>query len=562
MAEKTGNESPVVTYSRVIPDEHDWPIYRISSQRDELIREVVDDTMNALIKDGVSAQETFSRIADAYYQERVRMKENPWKVDRRDEPAFWRRIKQRIQKAAAGGEIDEQELKEVMFQVLDRYTNEIAGDFRIGTYRFASRATTFGFSRLFNTASEGWFRGMWKSKRQLQEKMELTGSLEKIRTLAKTGTVILVPTHFSNLDSIVIGWAIDALGLPAFTYGAGINLFGHPVLSYFMARLGAFRVDRRKKNDIYLTNLKIYTESVLRKGGHMLFFPGGTRSRSGSIEKRLKLGLLGTAFEAQRKNIIENPDSYKRIYIVPMVMSYHTVLEAGSLINQFLKQEGKERFILVKDDFRSVRKTISYIWNFLKSDSSMVFSFGEPYDLFGNPVNDEGMSVDKQGRPVDLADYFRSNGEIAVDQQRNAAYTRLLGERILASYYRENIVFSSHLVAFAAFNMLMKRQRKDIYGLLTMAEEDLVMSFDEFSATVERLHVRLCQMERNGKIRLAEHLQTSVPAIIRHGIENLGTYHLKKPIALDKEENIITEDLRLLYFYNNRLNGYDLEKYC
>jgi glycerol-3-phosphate O-acyltransferase len=562
MAEKTGNESKVVTYSRVVPDEHDWPIYKISSERDDLIREVVDDTLNALISTGVSPEETFSRIADAYYQERVRMKENPWKVDRRDEPAFWKKIKSRIQKAASGGEIDEKELREVMQTVLERYSNEIAGDFRIGTYRFATKATTFGFSRLFNTASEGWARGLFKSRRQLQEKMELTGSLEKIRNLAKTGTVILVPTHFSNLDSIVIGWAIDALGLPAFTYGAGINLFGHRVLSYFMARLGAFRVDRRKKSEIYLTNLKIYTETVLKKGGHMLFFPGGTRSRSGSIEKRLKLGLLGTAFEAQRKNILENPDSYKRIYVVPMVMSYHTVLEASSLINQFLKQEGKERFILVKDDFRSVRKNISYIWNFLKSDSSMVFSFGEPYDLFGNPVNDDGISLDKQGRPIDLSDYFRSDGEVVVDQQRNAAYTRMLGERILASYYRENIVFSSHLVAFAAFNMLMKSQRKDIYGLLTMAEEDLVMSFEEFSQTVERLHLRLREMERNGKVRLAEHLHTTIPNIIRHGIEHLGTYHLKKPIALDKQENIVTEDLRLLYFYHNRLDGYDLEKYC
>src|SRR5204863_9543615 len=59
---------------------------------------------------------------------------------------------------------------------------------------------------------------------------------------------ILVPTHFSNLDSILIGWIIHAMGLPAFIYGAGLNLFNIKIFAYFMNSLGAYKVDRRKKD--------------------------------------------------------------------------------------------------------------------------------------------------------------------------------------------------------------------------------------------------------------------------------------------------------------------------
>ncbi|MEM7040653.1 MAG: 1-acyl-sn-glycerol-3-phosphate acyltransferase, partial [Bacteroidota bacterium] len=258
----------------VFPDIQDWPILRINQKRDQLIRDVIAETVASYpVDDRLTA-----RVADAYYHERIRMKENPWKVDRKDEPAFWRRIKSRLQVSAKGGQTNPEVAATLLEEIISRYTHEIAGDFKPGTYRFARRAINVGFTRLFSAASEGWFRGMLRSKRHLQEKMKLVGHLEEIRNLTKKGTVILVPTHFSNLDSIVIGWAIENLGLPAYTYGAGINLFGHPLLSHFMSRLGAFRVDRRKKNELYIRTLKLYTEFILREGAHMLFFPGGTRS--------------------------------------------------------------------------------------------------------------------------------------------------------------------------------------------------------------------------------------------------------------------------------------------
>ena len=52
-----------------------------------------------------------------------------------------------------------------------------------------------------------------------------------------------------------------------------------------MARLGAYNVDRRLRFDLYKEVLKTFSQVILENGLHSIFFPGGTRSRSGLIER-------------------------------------------------------------------------------------------------------------------------------------------------------------------------------------------------------------------------------------------------------------------------------------
>ena len=49
------------------------------------------------------------------------------------------------------------------------------------------------------------------------------------------------------------------------------------------------------------------------------------------------MGLLGTVVEAQRAMIQRNENT--KIYIVPLILSYHFVLDGESLIEQYLKQK-------------------------------------------------------------------------------------------------------------------------------------------------------------------------------------------------------------------------------
>ena len=57
--------------------------------------------------------------------------------------------------------------------------------------------------------------------------------------------------------------------------------------------------------DLYKEVLKTFSQVILERGMHSIFFPGGTRSRSGAVERKLKLGLAGTmrrvGFQAARQ---------------------------------------------------------------------------------------------------------------------------------------------------------------------------------------------------------------------------------------------------------------------
>jgi glycerol-3-phosphate O-acyltransferase len=155
-----------------------------------------------------------------------------------------------------------------------------------------------------------------------------------------------------------------------------------------------------------------------------------------------------------------------------------------------------------------------------------------------------------------------SHGEVREDAQRDMEYTRLLGEKIVERYHVENRVFSSHLVAFAAFEILKRRNRElDLYGLLRLPPEERVFSLKEYAETVGRLLSRLREMVDQGKVHLAEHMVNDTMTIIEHGIKNLGIYHAKRALTFHKDGTIVSEDMNLLYYYHNRLEGYELEAY-
>jgi len=382
--------------------------------------------------------------------------------------------------------------------------------------------------------------------------------VETVRELMTKGTVIIVPTHFSNLDSILVGYALDSfVGLPSFSYGAGLNLYNTGYTAYFMNRLGAYRVDRRKKNAVYLETLKAMSNLSIQRGVNSLFFPGGTRSRSGALEKHLKLGLMSTAVEAQRATFQKGED--RKVFICPLILSYHFVLEAQFLIDQHLRRMGKERYIRSKDDFNSLRRVLKFAWRFFSEENDITLSFGQPMDVLGNYVDASGSSWDQYGNSINLREYFVSNAEVSTDLQRESEYTRHLAERIVERYYRDNIVLTSHLVAFAAFEILKnKNYRLDIYGLLRLPADDYVFPWDTMRGVVGQLRDRLIDMAERDEIKLSEQMMWDVDRLIRDGVKRLGTYHLSKPLRFSKEGKIVSESFKVLYFYHNRLDGYGL----
>ncbi|MEM8583260.1 MAG: 1-acyl-sn-glycerol-3-phosphate acyltransferase, partial [Bacteroidota bacterium] len=442
-------------YPHIMPDISKWAIYQASEDRAEFVEEVKAFSM-ARIQE-LHGHELPDVLGKTTYSELKRTKEEPWKVDPPKERKYWKRLSRRL----ANQSLDETEASsakdaanELTEEVVERYAQEIVATFKIGTFKFARGFLSIFLGRLLNTADgkwiQGWFRGWFGEGKSVRNRLLIKGYVDQMRGLCKKGTVILVPTHFSNLDSLVISYAMEQVaGVPISTYGAGLNLFNTGYTAYFMNRLGVYRIDRRKKNPIYLNTLKANCVKSILRGVPNLFFPGGTRSRSGAIETKLKLGLVGTAIEAQRIHYERGTD--QKIFIVPVILSYPFVLEAKYLIEQHLRIAGKERYIASKDSFHSLRAIIKFIWGLFSKGNQLTISLGKPMDVLGNFVDDNGDSY--QGdQQINTKDYFlAADGRVSKNLQREQEYTRILGERILERFHADNVVLASHLVSYAAF---------------------------------------------------------------------------------------------------------------
>lgn len=544
---------------------NDWPLTRISRNREKLMEEIIIETISNFNKDYQKGGLIRDELAKTLYLERTRIKTEPWKVDPEDDFQFWSHIKNKLVKSdpsLEGKEVAQDIEQQLLKDIVTRYVHEITGYFDPRFFLFARQVLPMIFSRLLN-ASFGKITGIFKPKVLLKDKLFVTGPIERIKQLSQKGTIILVPTHFSNLDSVMVGYGMDMVGLGAFQYGAGLNLFNSSLFKFFMSNLGPYKLDRRKKNPVYLETLKTYSRTTILHGAPTLFFPGGTRSRAGNIEKNLKLGLLGTVMEAQRIHFERNPSTLApKLFIVPLTISYHFVFEAGSLIEDHLRRTGKEQYITSDKGTSFLKNMSKFFFELFGATSDITLSLGEPMDVFGNICNDQGESIDKFGKVLDIRKYFESKGALKADDQREAEYTTLLGKILVDKFHENNVVYSSHVVAYVAFELLKRKFRKeDIYSLLRMPEEDRYIPYDEFVTAMRNIRERLYYLNNNQKLKLAFHMTKEVDEIIDHGIRNVGLYHAKKPLYKTKDGYISSEDLKLLLFYHNRMEGYGLANY-
>jgi len=301
-----------------------------------------------------------------------------------------------------------------------------------------------------------------------------------------------------------------------------------------------------------------YSVSILREGIHSIFFPAGGRVRSGAIESKLKLGLLGTALEAQIENLKEgNPNP--KIFIIPMTTSYHFVLEASTLIDDHLSEAGKHRFILTDDESSQVSKVLNFFWQLFKAQSGMTVRVGRPLDVFGNFVDEEGNSIGPNGTTIDPVRWLSSYGKLDVAPDRDREYTRVLGSKIVERYHAENTILTSHLAAFAFFESLRERYPDyDLYRFLRMSLSQRTLPWEEFLQEAEVIHKKILESADRGMFYVTPELRTTdTKAWLKDGIRNLGLFHGNA--VLKRGDGVLySEDMNLLYYYRNRLAGYGL----
>jgi len=455
------------------------------------------------------------------------------------------------------------EVERAALNLVDDYSHEIHNRFSERTYRIATRMIPGALGRLLTAASpRELVAGDFDPAHRVIVETAAEDQGEALRRLARHHTLIFAPTHVSNLDSPLIGHALNQLGLPPAIYGAGLNLFSNPLMRFFMSRLGAYTVDRRKKTALYKDVLKDYSIDSLGRGCHSLFFPGGTRSRSGRVEESVKKGLLGTGIIAWQEGL-DLGRAQPEILVVPVTLSFALVLEAETLIEDSLEEEGKRRYIISDDEFSQPRTVASFVRQLLDLDDAIVLRFGAPMDLLGNPVDEEGHSLDHQGQDIDRRAYVsQGDGRVRWDGQRDRVYTEILSKRLVAAWHRDSTVLSTHLAAFAAGRLLREAwPALPTEELVLLPPEDRPVAREALLKATAALLGELEAMEAAGKLRTrlpgpVGDREGRARATLDEALARFAGFHTRR--ALEDRGGQVGLDPRLVLYYGHRLHGYGL----
>jgi len=534
-----------------VSNTEDFPLLRFPRERGAIVMETSRRTLESLLVR--SAPEYV--LNDACLSEIRRLSESAHLEEVRS-LAEWKRLWRSL------GALSRHELVEELQRLVYDYAEDVAGGFSQPAYRVATQLLPPALGLLLTPERIGDVAGYLVRPGRLLEllsqRLHVTGPLEHLAALAARATLVCVPTHLSNLDSPLMGYALQAAALPPTTYGAGKNLFTNPILGFFMRNLGAYRVDRRIKHELYKDVLKTYSQVILERGYHSMFFPGGTRSRSGRVETHLKLGLLGTALAAtveRYRRLAGAPGSrgpaIRPIYVVPVTINTQLVLEAETLIADYLKETGKARFIIEDDESTQLGRMVQFVRSTLTHEGAVVVRFGRPLDVLGNPVDEAGRSLGPQGRPIELERYFWVQGVPQAVPQRDAEYMNDTGAAIADSYRCNTVLMATHLLAHVVWRYIeLTLPGLDLYRRLRQPL-DLELEVPAVLADIERLQARL---------RAAGHLLGPFAAgspqeVLSAALAAFYSYHSEPAVVRAGENKLLPGDRQLLFYYQNRVDS-------
>ncbi|MBK7402287.1 MAG: 1-acyl-sn-glycerol-3-phosphate acyltransferase [Myxococcales bacterium] len=156
--------------------------------------------------------------------------------------------------------------------------------------------------------------------------------VKRLAEAAKTGTLVLLPSHKSHVDYLFVSYVLFSAGMQVPLIAAGDNLSFFPLGSLFR-RAGAFFIRRKFQDDrLYQAVLDAYVHKVVQEGFPIEFFLEGGRSRTGKLLPP-KLGLLAMVVDAALERATSEATT-KPIYFVPISIGYERVVETKSYVRE------------------------------------------------------------------------------------------------------------------------------------------------------------------------------------------------------------------------------------
>ena len=289
-----------------------------------------------------------------------------------------------------------------------KYLKEMAADFRMG------------YVEGFCLALTGLWRLLYAGGEQGIE-VDYEG-LERLREAGRRAPLILVPTHRSHIDYLVVSYLFFAHGLIPPHIAAGVNLSFWP-MGHIFRHSGAFFIRRSfKDNPVYSMVFRYYLRKLVKEGYWIEFFVEGGRSRTGKLLPP-RFGMLKELFDAVRDGVRND------LMFCPVSISYEKIIEEGSYTRELTGAD----------------KAAENVGSMIKASRALTSKYGRMYVQFAEPLSLRAF-LDEKGVP----------DEEVLPRDREADLVKRLGYRIMDGMVAASIVSPSALVSTVLLSHLKR----------------------------------------------------------------------------------------------------------
>lgn len=282
-----------------------------------------------------------------------------------------------------------------------------------------------------------------------------TEALAKIKAVAGKNPIVLVPSHKSHIDYLLISYLFYNYDLTLPHICAGINLKFWPV-SRFIRRGGGFYIRRSfSDNKIYKVVLEHYLKMLIREGYSVEFFIEGTRSRTGKLLKP-RMGILSMIMRAYLDGEADD------IYFIPLSINYERVMEQKSYL----------------EEVHGSKKEKENVRGMLKARKEFRRKYGKVFVRFADPVSLKDFLKEKGVEPKqktidecrrEVEDFaYRLTYEI--NRSATVTSTSLVASSLL-SYPRKGIPEEAVIKRARTLQHYLEYKGAELSGIVRQKEE-------------------------------------------------------------------------------------------
>ncbi|MFO1519183.1 MAG: 1-acyl-sn-glycerol-3-phosphate acyltransferase [bacterium] len=326
--------------------------------------------------------------------------------------------------------------------------------------------------------------------------------LNRLKQVARHHPVVLVPSHRSHVDYLLLSYIFYQQHLSMPLIAAGSNLSFWP-MGHIFRKSGAYFIRRSFGSDkLYPLLFKAYVKTLVKEGYYQEFFIEGTRSRTGKLE-RPRTGLLSIYLDCFFEGSAED------IYFIPMSINYEKVLEEGSYTAE-VKGATKE-----KEKF----------WDLFRIRKYLRHRSGQVYVNFAEPIS--------------LKEYLARKGLKSGDsEEAKREVVKHLAHRIAVEIEEVSIASASGLVAAGLLSCGKKGQTtSELMERIECIRQALALRNVELSEPLKKsypkaLHQAILRYQHQGTI--TEH---------HDGIETFYTLEESRRLQLDFYKNFLIHNL-------------------